>query len=129
MWIANLIFFSCHKIATIPDYNHCKEAAKACLQLSDTCGDLGNFRLCASFNCPPNIPFFPAAYHEERTSSIDKSSIEGGEHTDKGDVKPQVTLTVGLESGDLLFLAFHGVTGPSEDSSNSHISNNNSNIF
>lgn len=48
-----------------------------------------NFRFCASFNCPPNIPFFPASYHDNE--------------------KPP-TLTVGMECGDLLFLAFHGVT-------------------
>ena len=48
-----------------------------------------NFRFCASFNCLPNIPFFPVSYH--------------------ADGKPP-TLTVGMECGDLLFLAFHGVT-------------------
>ena len=48
-----------------------------------------NFRFCASFNCPPNIPFFPASYH---------------------DTERPPTVTCGMECGDLLFLAFHGVT-------------------
>ena len=29
-----------------------------------TAGGEGNFQFCASFNVPPGIPFFPAAYHE-----------------------------------------------------------------
>jgi len=48
-----------------------------------------NFRFCAAFNCPPNIPFFPVSYHETGKAP---------------------TLTCGMECGDLLFLAFHGVT-------------------
>jgi hypothetical protein len=31
-------------------------------------GGEGNFRFTASANCPPGIPFFPAAYHEGRNS-------------------------------------------------------------
>eukprot|EP01036_Dinobryon_divergens_P032423 gene32423-42007_t len=100
----------------VPDYNKCKEAAKVCLQLSNNCGDLGNFRFCASFNCPPNIPFFPAAYHEElihTTGGGELISKDEGRSAANGKraAEPHVTLTVGLESGDLLFLAFHGVSG------------------
>ena len=108
---SNVIIIRLSSIVAAPEYSKCKEAAKACLQLSDNCGDLGNFRLCASFNCPPNIPFFPAAYHEEHKPNT-------GEDRPDRRAEPQVTLTVGLESGDLLFLAFHGVSG-SEDSSSS----------
>lgn len=50
-----------------------------------------------SFNCPPNIPFFPASYQATGR-------------------KP--TLTVALENGDLLFLAFHGVTSHQQATSN-----------
>jgi len=30
----------------------------------------GNFRFCASFNCPPCIPFFPASYHDGSAASF-----------------------------------------------------------
>lgn len=30
----------------------------------ETSNGLGNFSFCAWSNCPPNIPFFPAAYHQ-----------------------------------------------------------------
>lgn len=83
-----------------PDYAKCLQTAQACLQLANDCGDLGNFRFCASFNCSSGIPFFPAAYH---------SPTESG--------KP--LLTIGLENGDLLFLAFHGAGLPSDDVSDS----------
>lgn len=83
-------------MATV-DYPKCLSAANACLQLAERCGDLANFRLCASFNCSPGIPFFPAAYHAS-------------------DQLP--TLTLGLESGDLLFLAFHGAGSAAEGSAN-----------
>lgn len=56
---------------------------------SSTPDGTANFRFCAAFNCPPNIPFFPVSYHEAGKAPI---------------------LTVGMECGDLLFLAFHGVT-------------------
>lgn len=65
-------------------------AARIVRLLSESTPDgTANFRFCAAFNCPPNIPFFPVAYHETG--------------------RPP-TLTVGMECGDLLFLAFHGVT-------------------
>ena len=56
---------------------------------SSTPDGTANFRFCAAFNCPPNIPFFPVSYHEAGKAPI---------------------LTVGMECGDLLFLGFHGVT-------------------
>lgn len=75
-----------------PSYNKCLLAARSCLKLHQQCGDLGNFRFCASFHCPEGIPFFPAAYRIQRGSFSDTQPL----------------LTIGLENGDLLFLAFHG---------------------
>lgn len=41
------------------------ELAAAVLRIAaETAGGEGNFQFCAAFNVPPNIPFFPAAYHE-----------------------------------------------------------------
>jgi uncharacterized protein (UPF0210 family) len=67
------------------------EAAARIVRLLSTSTPDGtaNFRFCAAFNCPPNIPFFPVSYHEAGKAP---------------------TVTVGMECGDLLFLAFHGVT-------------------
>lgn len=72
------------------DLSICKAAAETCLELSKTEGadGLANFRFCVSFNVPSNIPFFPAAFHASGASP---------------------TLTVGLESADLLFLGLYGV--------------------
>lgn len=42
-------------------------SAETIIKLSrDPPDGLGNFRFCASFSCPPGIPFFPAAYHQVR---------------------------------------------------------------
>ena len=73
----------------VPPYDQCLLAADAVLKLSkrDSTGS-ANFNFCVAFNCPSQTPFFPVAYHETGQPN---------------------TLTVGLESGDLLFLAFHGV--------------------
>jgi hypothetical protein len=73
----------------------CTAAARVCLELSAFApGDgLTNFRFCAAFNCKPGIPYFPVSY---------APSSSGG-------AGPQQSLAVGLENGDLLFLAFHGV--------------------
>lgn len=72
-----------------PLLQSCKEAARTVIDLSrrEPSGS-ANFNFCVAFNCPPQIPFFPAAHHPSGQPD---------------------TLTVGLESGDLLFLAFHGV--------------------
>lgn len=75
-----------------PDAATCRAAARACLDTALLCGDLGNFRYCVSFNCQPGIPFFPAAYCDSGATSTDSSG----------------QLSIGFESGDLLFLAFHG---------------------
>ena len=38
-------------------------ASEICVGLSQkTEGGAGNFRFCASFRCPPGVPFFPSAY-------------------------------------------------------------------
>lgn len=85
-----------------PEYSQCFTAAQACLEVARLCGDLGNFRFCASFNCKPGIPFFPAAY-------CHSNSTQG------------TTLSIGLENGDMLFLAFHGAGIPCEGSSSSPV--------
>lgn len=42
-----------------------RTAAEAMVAISKASqGGEGNFRFTASANCPPNIPFFPAAYHQ-----------------------------------------------------------------
>jgi uncharacterized protein len=65
-------------------------AAQVAVDLSKQTSDgLKNFSYCVSFNCPPNIPFFPASYHRHLSPPI---------------------LSVALECGELLFLAFHGLT-------------------
>lgn len=46
-----------------------RASAEVIKQLSKTTsGGLGNFQYCAWANCPPGIPFFPAAYHKGETS-------------------------------------------------------------
>jgi hypothetical protein len=55
---------------------------------------LGNFRFCASFNCPPGIPFFPASY-----SKLIKEN----------DNEYIYNVSIALESGDLLVKGFQGV--------------------
>mmetsp|Transcript_2461 Transcript_2461/g.5738 ORF Transcript_2461/g.5738 Transcript_2461/m.5738 type:complete len:208 (-) Transcript_2461:271-894(-) len=73
-----------------PSPELCLAAARACLGVAKTSGDLGNFRFCVSFNCPPGIPFFPAAYH----------SSSGGTDTGAG-----AGASVGEgESGELITL-------------------------
>ena len=56
------------------------------------CGDSGNFRFCASFDQTDGTPFFPASYFASKVSTSDTG---GG-------------MSVGLENGDLLFLAAAG---------------------
>ncbi len=48
----------------------------------------GNFRFAAIANCPPNTPFFPAAYHQGSRC-----------------------FSIGLEAGDLVFKAFRSSCG------------------
>lgn len=61
-----------------------RESAKAIKEISEeTENGFGNFRFCATANCPPGIPFFPAAYHEGEPA-----------------------FSIGLESGDLVTEAF-----------------------
>jgi len=52
----------------------------------ETALGFGNFRFCTTAECPPNIPFFPAAYH--------------------GGGVPR--LTIGLETADVVRQAFDG---------------------
>jgi uncharacterized protein len=76
---------------TIPDANICAEAAKVALHLS-TLGDgngTENFRFCIGFNCSPGTPFLPISFFHS-----DHSHSDG--------------ISIGLENGYFLFLAFHG---------------------
>ena len=52
---------------------------------------LAGFNFCVTFNCPKNIPFFPASTHVSSHDNL---------------------LTVGLENADLLFIACHAVRDP-----------------
>lgn len=83
-----------------PDIEILSLASKVCLEILKTCGNLGNFRYCIAFNCPPNIPFFPASYHQSHISIND------------------MPITIGLESGDLLFLSFFGADSINEGRDN-----------
>jgi uncharacterized protein (UPF0210 family) len=71
--------------AFAPPFDLCKAAASVSIKLAELCGDLANFRFCCSFNCAPFIPFFPAAYHKDSSISV----------------------SIGLENGDLMFIAFN----------------------
>lgn len=44
--------------------NSIKAAAEICQVLAESKGGEANFRFTTSANCPANIPFFPAAFHE-----------------------------------------------------------------
>ena len=75
------------------DHAKCIRVAKTCLAVAKDCGDLGNFRFCASFQCPDGIPFFPAAYRKAHHTDSDRQPL----------------LTIGLESGDAVYQAFYGI--------------------
>ena len=72
-------------------------AANAVNELFQLHGMDGCFRFTASFNCKPGNPFFPVAYH---------------------DGSQKMTVSLALECGDLLFMAFHGADSASEGSIN-----------
>ena len=72
-------------------------AADAVTELFRSQGMDGCFRFTASFNCQAGNPFFPVAYH---------------------DGSKKMTVSLALECGDLLFIAFHGADSASEGSSN-----------
>jgi len=66
----NIIFAT----ATIGDvegginYEAARKAARAIVTISRTTGNgYGNLRFAALSNCPPDIPFFPASYHQGET--------------------------------------------------------------
>ena len=66
-------------------YDNIKSSAQVIKKIArKTDRGYGNFRFCAWSNCPPGIPFFPAAYHR-------------GE---------QPAFAIGLENGDLAEKAF-----------------------
>jgi len=86
-------------VYTLPDFNICAEAAKVALHLS-TLGDgngTENFRFCIGFNCQPGTPFLPVSFFHSTHA-----------HSDG--------LSVGLENGYFLFLAFHGFVDSSTKS-------------
>jgi len=50
------------------DYKVTRKAAQTILRISkETKSGYGNFRFAAIANCPPDIPFFPASYHNGKT--------------------------------------------------------------
>ena len=68
------------------DYGSVQAAAQAIVRISrTTAGGYGNFRFAAIANCPSDVPFYPAGYHEGPPC-----------------------FSVGLECGDLIGRAFRG---------------------
>jgi hypothetical protein len=82
-------------------------AAGVALELVEKCGVLGNFRFCTSFNCKPGTPFFPAAYSAEADAPSSSSSAP-----------PAPSLSLGLENGDVVFMAFFGAPNQKTASAN-----------
>jgi hypothetical protein len=78
-----------HENELLPCHETLSNAAKISLAIADQLGDDGNFRFAIGFQCPAGIPFFPMSYHDNNVLS-------------------SRSISVGLENGDLLFLAFHG---------------------
>jgi uncharacterized protein len=76
---------SSHKLSI--HSNSIKAAAEIITSLSKLKNGEANFRFTASANCPPNIPFFPAAFHEGVNS-----------------------FAIGLESPNLLTEAFNNAS-------------------
>ena len=75
----------------LPDYGFCRACAEVVRRLGEeTEGGLGNFRFCGCSQVQPFTPFYPASYSHGTPSSF--------------------SFSVGSECGDLLFLAFHGVS-------------------
>jgi len=68
------------------------------------CGDSGNFRFCASFDQTDGTPFFPASYFASKVSTSDNNSTSVDPALDRRGGG----MSVGLENGDLLFLAAAG---------------------
>ena len=86
-------------------------ASVVCLKILKTCGNLGNFRYCVAFNCPANIPFFPASYHAPSSSTATATSTSTS-------TAVEMPITIGLENGDLLFLSFFGADSIDEGRDN-----------
>ena len=63
---------SCTGVLSDPlDLDGAGKIAEAILTISQTTeGGEGNFQFCGSFNVPPGIPFFPAAYHDGGPASF-----------------------------------------------------------
>ena len=86
------------------DVELCKEAADLCISLGHFDTDI-NFRFAVIMNCPSGIPFFPASYADQnRTSTITTTTTTITTTSDHHN-----SIGIGLENGDLLFLAFHGM--------------------
>jgi uncharacterized protein len=93
------------ELSLAPDPITCLAAANASIKLFKNCGDLGNFRFCASFNMTSSTPFFPAASHPKQ---------------DPASMNKDYAVTTGLENGDLLFMAFFAVDSYEEGSKTLH---------
>ena len=94
------------EVPPISDPNHTLFVEKAhdiCYNKLGRANSLYNFRFCASFNCPPGIPFFPASYFTsnqgERKTSSEVVMVET-------EAREKYALMVGLECSDLLVEAF-----------------------
>lgn len=83
----SVLFSKTNETIIAPDFESCCRAAKVCLDLASSCGDLGNFRYCAAFNCKSGSPFFPVSFHEGLGS----------------------TVAIGFENGDVLLPNLEGV--------------------
>ena len=106
-----------------PDYGLCKLAAEASLELWRQSGDLANFHYCASFSCSENVPFFPAAYNGSKSTKINllykqSKTVQGEDGLAPSTEIDKQTLSIALESGDLLFMAFYGADSVAEGSRN-----------
>lgn len=81
------LLFCCANIADNKkgiDYSNIRAAAKVIKRISEETEEgYGNLMFCAMANCGPDIPFFPASYHKDKTS-----------------------FAVGLENSDLVMKAF-----------------------
>ncbi len=107
----------------------CLLAAAACTSIAHTCGNMGNFRFCATFDCEGslhgNSPFFPISSFSKgcnvytsgthRANSTMSTVVRNGRTGTNGargadaDVC-RYGVSIGFENGDLLFIATHAAT-------------------
>ena len=100
-------------IPPISDTNHSlfvEKAVDLCYNKLGRVNSLYNFRFCASFNCPPGIPFFPASYFTSnqgnKNIAIKMTSSSSDLLTVDDQRNKKYALMVGLECSDLLVESF-----------------------